>query len=652
MRALTFRTTVTLAVLGIVTTLALCLIAIQAVVLRAAAKAAASAQMDVAAASTLSALGNDISELKTVVRILAASPFLADSNQRSETGGAVGLFETALRQLPQADSIYVGYDNGCWLQVRRIDNLTKAERDRIDAPVAAASMISLILPSDGGELPLRRVFRDASGNKIEERVFPDYGYDVRKREWFLQTLLTDRTTVSRPYPSYSLRSPVITLSTPLRGKVTGVIAVDLKLDTFSDLVYAQRPGAHGRGIIFDASGGLIADHLIGQLFAERAAHSDQSSLPNIRDDSSSPVAEIIRGWNGADQSEGYLDDDQGRINFFRLTRFPLGDDKPAYLLLVSREDDFAGDIRKLQHHGVLLAVAIGGCFVPMVWLFGGRISRSLTALAKQASQIHALAEPEAVPLTSRLAEVQDLGAVLHATQRAIWSFGHFMPREIVRSILDGSLSTDLGGSRQEVTLLFTDVENFTGIAERAEPDQLMRQTSRHFTALGEIFLGEGGTIDKYIGDAIMVFWNAPRPQPDHVMRACRAALAAKTASEELNTEFIKEGLSPFVTRIGIHVGDVVVGNLGSAERMDYTALGASVNLASRLEGLNKDYGTSILASEAVCRRAEPAFLFKPIASIIAKGMTVETQVYELLGVADAGLAAAVPLASMKTASGA
>jgi adenylate cyclase len=158
------------------------------------------------------------------------------------------------------------------------------------------------------------------------------------------------------------------------------------------------------------------------------------------------------------------------------------------------------------------------------------------------------------------------------------------------------------------------------------------QTSRHFTALTEAFLAEGGTVDKFIGDAVMVFWNAPRPQPDHVERACRAALAAKSANDALNVAFAAEGLARFELRIGVHVGEVVVGNIGSAERMEYTALGTTVNLAARLEGLNKDYGTSILVSEAVRDRVDGKFGFKPIASVIAKGMSKPTQVYALLGI--------------------
>jgi adenylate cyclase len=238
--------------------------------------------------------------------------------------------------------------------------------------------------------------------------------------------------------------------------------------------------------------------------------------------------------------------------------------------------------------------------------------------------------PDGAPVTSRIREIDELGRTMTVAWRSIWSFARFVPKDIVKGIVDGSISTELGGTRREIAILFTDVSNFTGITETADPNIVMRQTSRHFAALTEAFLAEGGTIDKFIGDSVMVFWNAPHLQPDHVERACRAALAAKAASDALNARFEAEGLSPFAVRVGIHCGDAVVGNVGSMERMNYTALGNSVNLAARLEGLNKEFGTTILVSEAVRERVAHSFRFKPIASVTAKGMTTQTRVHELI----------------------
>jgi adenylate cyclase len=255
----------------------------------------------------------------------------------------------------------------------------------------------------------------------------------------------------------------------------------------------------------------------------------------------------------------------------------------------------------------------------------------LKAITAQARKLQTLAEPDPVAVTSLIAEIHELGNTVSLAQRAIWSFAHFVPREIVRRVIDNSISTRLGGVKQEITLVFTDVQGFTTIAEAADPDVLMRQTSRYFSALTEAFLAEGGTVDKFIGDAVMVFWNAPNPQPDHVDRACRAVLAAKSAGERLNAEFEAEGLQPFITRFGIHVGEAVVGNVGSVERMNYTALGNTVNLAARLEGLNKQVGTTILASEDVYLRVYDRFEFNAFDAVIAKGMTKETRIFELVG---------------------
>jgi adenylate cyclase len=280
----------------------------------------------------------------------------------------------------------------------------------------------------------------------------------------------------------------------------------------------------------------------------------------------------MRGWNGSDLYEGNIGDQDGRDYLFRLRKFSEGDEFSGYSLLLAAEDDFVPNVRKLLIRGIVIALIAGGCFVPAVWIFGSRMSNSLRRITAQAGRLRTLAAPDDMPVTSRVAEIDELGKTMSVAQRSIWSFARFVPKDIVKGIIDSSISTDLGGVRQEVTILFTDVTNFTGIAERADPDSLMHQTSRHFAALTEAFHAEGGTIDKFIGDSVMVFWNAPHLQPDHVERACRAALSAKTASEALNRQFEAEGLAPFAVRLGIHFGDAVVGNVGSAERMNYTDL--------------------------------------------------------------------------------
>jgi len=628
---LTFRTSITFAVMTFIVALTALLITIQLHSLRFATKEAASAYMDATSAKVLGRLQGELSSISSLVNVLATSSSVADSNERSETGRAIPLFKAALLEMPQMDSIYAGFGNGAWLQVRRISDLTEEQRERLRAPANADIAISLIRPTTGGELPLRRIFQDKQGNEIDEIDVWKYGYDARQRAWYWATMQADRPHTSEPYLSFSIGAPVITVSAPLRGKVPGVIAADLKLDSFSKFVQAQRPGEHGTVMIFDQAGSLIAHPEYADLITSAMTHPARSSLPSIDELNTGTVASVIRGSYNKDNYEGNIDDRMGNSFLFRVTKFELGEGYSGSILLLAAQDDFVQNVRRLQFNGLVLAALVGAAFIPLVWMFGSQMSRSIQRITAQARQLQTLAEPELVPVTSYIREIHQLGSTMNLAQRAIWSFAHFVPKEIVRGLIDNSISTELGGAKQDITLVFTDVQGFTTIAEAADPDVLMRQTSRYFSVLTEAFLSEGGTVDKFIGDAVMVFWNAPNPQADHVARACRAALAARAAGERLNAEFEAGGLKPFITRFGIHVGEAVVGNVGSTERMNYTALGNTVNLAARLEGLNKETGTTILVSEDVYRRVEALFKFRPLDAVVAKGMTRETRIFELVG---------------------
>jgi adenylate cyclase len=630
---LTFRTSITFAVMAFIVALAALLIAIQVRALRWATQEAAAAYMDATSAKAFGRLQAEITAVSSLVHVLATSSTVADSNERTETGHAIPLFKAALQELPQVDSVYAGFENGAWLQVRRIGDLNDEQRGRLRATPVASVAINLVRPTRSGELPMRRIFEDRQGNEVGQLDLWKYGYDARERSWYRETVKADRPLISSPYLAFSISAPVITVSAPLRGKVAGVLAADLKLDTFSDFVQAQRPGEHGIVLIFDSAGSLIAHPDFAQFIVDAMTHPSGSQLPNIKEINSDVVAAALRMSDGRDRYDGSISDDHGRDYLFRVAKFTVGEQYKATILLLAAQEDFAKGIRRLQFTGLLLASVAGAGFIPLIWVFGSGMSRSLKTITAQAVKLQKLAAPDRSPVKSRIKEVHELGTAMELAQRAIWSFAHFVPKEIVQRIVDNSISTELGGVREEITVVFTDVRNFTTIAESADPDVLMHQMSRYFSVLTDAFLAEGGTVDKFIGDAVMVFWNAPNPQPDHVERACRAALAGRVACEKLNSQFEAEGLQPFFTRFGIHVGEAVVGNLGSTERMNYTALGNTVNLAARLEGLNKQFGTAILASEGVHLRVQHRFQFRAFESVIAKGMTKETRVFELIGAA-------------------
>jgi adenylate cyclase len=630
-RMFTFRTSITLVLTTFIVTLAALLIAIQVRALRSATQEAASAYMDATSTKVFGRLQTEITAIASLVHVLATTSTVADSNERTETGRAIPLFKAVLEDRPQMDSVYAGFENGAWLQVRRISDLNDEQRETLGATPGADIAINLVRPTPGGDLPMRRIFEDQQGNEVGQLDLWKYGYDARQRPWYRETMKADRLLVSSPYLAFSIGAPVISVSAPLRGKVAGVLAADLKLDTFSDFVQTQRPGEHGIVLIFDSTGSLIAYPGYAQLVVDAMTHPSDPQLPNIKESNSGVVAAVLRMSRGRDHYEGSIRDDQGRDYLFRVAKFTLGEQYDANIMLLAAQEDFVQNVRRLQFTGLILAIIASAAFIPIVWIFGSGMSRSLKSVTAEAVKLQRLAKPGPLPVTSRIREIHELGSAMNLAQRAIWSFAHFVPKDLVQQIINNSISTDLGGVRGEITVVFTDVRDFTTIAESADPDILMHQTSRYFSVLTEAFLAEGGTIDKFIGDAVMVFWNAPNPQPDHVERACRAALAGRLACEKLNSQFDAEGLKPFFTRFGIHVGEAVVGNLGSTERMNYTALGNTVNLAARLEGLNKQFGTVILVSEDVHLRVQHCFQFRAFDAVIAKGMTKETRIFELVG---------------------
>ena len=208
----------------------------------------------------------------------------------------------------------------------------------------------------------------------------------------------------------------------------------------------------------------------------------------------------------------------------------------ANLMLIANGNEFATDIRELNDRTKMLALITCLLFLPAAWIAGTRMSTTLKSITSQAEHLQAMTSPSK-PIGSFVRELNTLGTTVYQAQRAVWSFSRLAPREIVRGVLDGTISTELGGKRQEITAFFTDVRGFTTLSEKADPDVLMRQTSRYFTALSEVMMEQGGTIDKFIGDgrdgvlerakpAGWIIVNGPA-----VQRCCRARrMSASIAS--------------------------------------------------------------------------------------------------------------------------
>jgi adenylate cyclase len=210
-------------------------------------------------------------------------------------------------------------------------------------------------------------------------------------------------------------------------------------------------------------------------------------------------------------------------------------------------------------------------------------------------------------------------------------FSRYVSRAVVDRILADPARARLGGERKELTVLFSDIRGFSALAESMAPEQLASFLGEYLTPMSELVLASGGTLDKYIGDAVMAIWSAPIDVPDHAARACEVGLRMQEALHGLNRKWEREGKPTIAIGIGLNTGSMAVGNMGSAARFDYTVLGDQVNLAARLEALTKDYGASILVGEATARAAGAGFIFREIDVVRVKGRAAAAPVYELLG---------------------
>jgi adenylate cyclase len=218
-----------------------------------------------------------------------------------------------------------------------------------------------------------------------------------------------------------------------------------------------------------------------------------------------------------------------------------------------------------------------------------------------------------------------------ALQRALAAV---IPPGVAQQIARSPERVRLGGERRTLSLLFTDLKGFTSFSETVEAEVVSRIVSEYLAAMTTVVFDHGGTLDKFVGDAVMAFWNAPLDDTEHARHACAAALAMQRVLGELNRGWQAQGLPEQQMRIGINSGPASVGNMGTPRRFAYTAVGDAVNLAARLEPLNNEYGTWMCVSQATVDLAGPEFLVRYLDLVAVRGKTAPVAVYELLGTAD------------------
>ncbi|MEM7398641.1 MAG: adenylate/guanylate cyclase domain-containing protein [Pseudomonadota bacterium] len=295
------------------------------------------------------------------------------------------------------------------------------------------------------------------------------------------------------------------------------------------------------------------------------------------------------------------------------------------------EDGIFGDVQRMAQlmiylglGGVLLAAALSA-------LLSKRVAGNLGAISEETRNIGQFRLDPKPAVSSRIREISTLATAVEEMKTGLRSFQKYVPADLVRLLLESGEEAELGAERTEVTVYFSDLVGFTSISETLEPDTLVKLLASYLDEMTGEILRYGGTVDKFIGDGIMALWGAPRALDRDALGACRAALANRDRLADLRAAWAKEGLPLLVTRTGIHTGSAMVGNFGSPSRLDYTAIGDTVNVASRLEALNHLYGTDILVSDVTQRAADDVIVTRPIDKVAVKGRQEGLMIYALVG---------------------
>jgi adenylate cyclase len=621
-----FKTSIIALFVAIVLVIGLTLVYLSFWRITAITNAAASKFIDKVAELSADRIDFQLKLVRDDLEILSGIPSV-QTEDIANNFGLNALLAAMLRNNNQLFNLYVGYANGSFVEMDALDRAGEDGRASLGAPEEAAFRLVIIMRSgDPARMTSRRIFLSRGLETIGELPGPT-DYDPRERPWYTGANRSGGSSLTGPYQFFAPRKHGYTIGLALRQGSVGVVAGDILLDATEELLKREKLTPSGVAFLFDDTNRILAHPQMSQLL--QTAGELDGDLPRVHERDMNGVLSAINEWRVSGVAEQFFRDGAGRLHAAAFRELPNAGRANLRLAVVAPIDEFFANI--LSERGRLIAATLGfvGAMVPIVFFIGSWLAKSLRALADETDRIQRFEPSVAPPVRSMIREIDELGRSVSTMRTVAETFSRFVPRRLVEQLIETGAPLQLGGTRREVTLFFSDIVNFTELTERADPARVMQYTSRYFAAVSEEIMRHHGTVDKFIGDAIMAIWNAPADDPDHAVNACAGALAFRRANDCLNAEFEREGWPAYKTRCGLHAGQAVIGNVGSVDRMNYTALGATVNLAARLEGLNKNYGTSILVSGALRERAASRFVFRSVDRISPKGFAEAFDVYEL-----------------------
>jgi class 3 adenylate cyclase/HAMP domain-containing protein len=416
--------------------------------------------------------------------------------------------------------------------------------------------------------------------------------------------------------------------------VTQTIANDSNLRIF--IVDRNPPGPLPPGC--PTTGLLVTTNLPSleaQIQNETCPRQAVNSSDPIIDMTANAIISRYGNWSNIQQSEAVFSANGYEIVFEAFEFGPPPNNISWFLVIAIPYAIFFNQINTLYR---IIIPIIAPCIVllgALASFFLTRyIIRPLKKLTEQLLTVANLDFDKITPTEStdrlQLKEISRINRAVFTMMGGLKSFAKYVPQDVVKMLLKMRREAVLGVEEIELTIYFSDIADFTSISEDLDPESLVTLMSEYLQEMSSIILERQGIVDKYIGDAVMAFWNAPVPVPNHSAVGCEVALMTQWRLRELQEKWITQNYPIVRVRVGVNSGVALVGNLGSSERLSYTCIGDNVDLASRLEGLNKIYGTDILISEAVYVKVNDIYVTRLLETIQTKRMDWVTRIYELV----------------------
>ena len=566
---------------------------------------------------------NTESPLRFLAELASADPGYFRTEQSND------LLYRALTSGTYIDAAYVSFEDGYHRVVTRIDE----DRRRADPKIPAtanwhASYIDAITYALS-RVRHRRFF-DIWPNQVGKY---DVGTDtdIRRLPGYQSAKTTRTLAVTEPSINPDTGFPIISLRIPIfRGiEFLGCASANITVDVLSRFLDKHRASARSTTFVADRSNGKI----IAFPEKQKSVRIENgvlkiATLTDI-DDPDVREAHRQRPRAGADRFV-FQSPTNGEDLIAAFANFPSGFGQPWQVITLTPIDDFVGTLKKTNR--LMMVVIIGLTMVELFFIYfaSSRLSRPVENVSRQLQAIESLDFDTPARPPSNIQEIARLESAASLLRTSLKSFSSFVPLDVVRQLIKSGIPLTLGVEARFLTVFFSDLENFSSHSETLAPDDLLVQISTYLEEVSSVISQEGGTVDKFIGDGVMAFWNAPVQRPDHVLRACAAAVRAVRRMERVNNAWEAEGRPRIRIRIGLNCANVLVGNIGSSNRLSYTALGDGVNVAARLEGINKLFGTTICISDSIYDQVEADILARPIKRVQVKGRKTEFMIYELL----------------------